>query len=171
MEAIKRHSENAMKLQRVGLPQKQVDALSELTHSTVEVAVQPVVQRLDGLENSMEVRFSEAEKSINARFEAAEKSINARFEAAEKSINVRFEAAEKSINARFEAAEKSNKAHFAEVHSRLDVLTELIAENGRQIGRMRSEIRSDRRLLIFASLALFSASIAMVGMAARLFVQ
>ena len=138
MEAIKRHSENAMKLQRVGLPQKQVDALSELTHSTVEVAVQPVVQRLDGLENSMEVRFSEAEKSINARFEAAE---------------------------------KSNKAHFAEVHSRLDVLTELIAENGRQIGQMRSEIRSDRRLLIFASLALFSASIAMVGMAARLFVQ
>ena len=160
MEAIKRHSDHAMKLQRVGLPQKQVDALSELTHSTVEVAVQPMVQRLDGLESSIEVRFSEAEKSINARFEAAEKSINAR-----------FEAMETSMNARFEAAEKSNNARFAEVHARLDVMMELIAENSRQIAQLRSDGKTDRKILIFVSLTLFTASVAMVGMAARMFVQ
>ena len=149
MEAIKRHSDHAMKLQRVGLPQKQVDALSELTHSTVEVAVQPMVQRLDGLESSIEVRFSEAEKSINARFEAMETS----------------------MNARFEAAEKSNNARFAEVHARLDVMMELIAENSRQIAQLRSDGKTDRKILIFVSLTLFTASVAMVGMAARMFVQ
>ncbi len=145
MEALKKHSDNAMKLQRVGLPQEQVDALSALTHSTVAVAVQPMVQRFDGLENSIEM--------------------------VEKSMEARFAAVEKSMEVRFEAAEEANKARFAEVSTRLDVMAELIAENGRQISQLRSEIRADRKLLIFASMAMFSAAIAMVGMAARLFVQ
>ena len=72
-------------------------ALEKRMKEYIDLKIDGVNARIDGVEKSLNAKIDAVEKSLNARIDGVEKSLNARIDGVEKSLNARIDDMEKSL--------------------------------------------------------------------------